>query len=316
MELPIDHFRLLGIGPAGDTQTVLRTLALRLDRIPDQGFTTETLQVRARLLQDSADLLSDQTRRAAYERELTAVAAGDSAVPALEITSSQEVAGLLLLLEAGDAVGLSEFCDLVCGSDTALGRAICWLELVGPQQWFRWRQGDIQARPLTDLRPLRRERRRHQLLQERERQWQLLLRRRRPVDLEALPSPAPALQGQDRQGLVLMQSAPSTLAASGVTVLGQRPDYQLRFFAPGLGIEEDPVTGSAHALVAPWWMEQVGRPAVTGWQCSARRGGMLCEQATAGLVRLSGTGQVLWDGLITAGPSGSDADGWQVCRAA
>ena len=136
------------------------------------------------------------------------------------------------------------------------------------------------------------------------------------VDLEALPSPAPALQGQDRQGLVLMQSAPSSLAASGVTVLGQLADYQLRFFAPGLGIDEDPVTGSAHALVAPWWMQQFGRGAVRGWQCSARRGGMLCEQATAGQVRLSGTGHLLWDGLITAGPSGSDADGWQVCRAA
>ena len=135
------------------------------------------------------------------------------------------------------------------------------------------------------------------------------------VDLEVLASPSASLQGRDRQGLVLMQRSPSSLAERGITVLGAVPDYQLRFFAPGLGIDEDPVTGSAHALVAPWWMEQLGRPAVTGWQCSARRGGMLCEQATAGLVRLSGTGQVLWDGLITAGPSGSDANGWQVCRA-
>ena len=134
------------------------------------------------------------------------------------------------------------------------------------------------------------------------------------LDLEALPSPAALLQGQDRQGLVLMQGAPSSLAAQGFTVLGRSPDYQLRFFAPGLGITEDPVTGSAHALVAPWWMEQLDRPSVTGWQCSARRGGMLCEQATAGQVRLSGTGHLLWDGLITAGPSGWDADGWQVCR--
>ena len=113
MELPIDHFRLLGIGPAVDTQTVLRTLAQRLDRVPDQGFTTETLQVRARLLQDSADLLSDPSRRAAYERELTAVAEGESSVPALEITSSHEVAGLLLLLEAGQA---QDAFELVCRS--------------------------------------------------------------------------------------------------------------------------------------------------------------------------------------------------------
>jgi len=113
LELPIDHFRLLGIGPAVDTQTVLRTLAQRLDRVPDQGFTTETLQVRARLLQDSADLLSDPSRRAAYERELTAVAEGESSVPALEITSSHEVAGLLLLLEAGQA---QDAFELVCRS--------------------------------------------------------------------------------------------------------------------------------------------------------------------------------------------------------
>jgi len=111
LELPIDHFRLLGVSPAGDTQTVLRTLAQRLDRAPDQGFTTETLLVRSRLLQESADLLSDPLRRGAYEAELTAVAAGDAAVPALEISSSHEVAGLLLLLEADQA---QEAFDLAC----------------------------------------------------------------------------------------------------------------------------------------------------------------------------------------------------------
>ena len=134
------------------------------------------------------------------------------------------------------------------------------------------------------------------------------------VDLEALPNPAAALQGQDRDGLVLMQTASSSLACGG-RVFGESPDYQLRFFAPGLGIDEDPVTGSAHALVAPWWMQQFGRSTVRGWQCSARRGGMLCEQASAGRVRLSGTGHLLWDGLITAGPSGSDVNDWLVCRA-
>jgi predicted PhzF superfamily epimerase YddE/YHI9 len=136
------------------------------------------------------------------------------------------------------------------------------------------------------------------------------------LDLPALDSPSPSLQGQDRQGLVLMQRAPQSLLSGAIQVLGAVPDYQLRFFAPGLGIAEDPVTGSAHALVAPWWMEQLGRRAVTGWQCSVRRGGMLCEHVTAGHVRVSGTGHLLWDGLITAGPSGSDANGWQVCRAA
>jgi predicted PhzF superfamily epimerase YddE/YHI9 len=128
--------------------------------------------------------------------------------------------------------------------------------------------------------------------------------------LAELPSPAAALQGADRQGLVLMQA----MAGTAPELFGQTADYQLRFFAPGLGIEEDPVTGSAHALVAPWWMQHLGRNRVVGWQCSSRRGGMLCEHAAAGLVRLTGTGHLLWDGQIHAGACGSDGPGWQVCQ--
>lgn len=102
MDLPLDHFRLLGVSPATDAQTVLRTLQLRLDRAPEQGYTVETLQARAELLRASADLLSDSERRTAYESDLTALAAAEEPLmPALEIPSSREVAGLLLLLEAG-----------------------------------------------------------------------------------------------------------------------------------------------------------------------------------------------------------------------
>ena len=105
MDLPLDHFRLLGVSPATDAQTVLRTLQLRLDRAPDQGYTVDTLQARADLLRASADLLSDGERRAAYEADLTALASAEEPlIPALEIPSSREVAGLLLLLEAGQAL--------------------------------------------------------------------------------------------------------------------------------------------------------------------------------------------------------------------
>ncbi len=103
MELPIDHFHLLGVQPTTDAQTVLRTLQLRLDRVPDQGFTQETLQARAELLRNSADLLSDEPRRRAYEAQLLAIHATGSTgqIAALEIPASREVGGLLLLLEAG-----------------------------------------------------------------------------------------------------------------------------------------------------------------------------------------------------------------------
>jgi hypothetical protein len=101
LELPIDHFRLLGVSPTTDAHTVLRTLQLRLDRAPDQGFTHETLQARDALLRHSADLLCDQERRTTYESELTALSeSGQPLQAALDVSSSQEVAGLLLMLEA------------------------------------------------------------------------------------------------------------------------------------------------------------------------------------------------------------------------
>ena len=109
MELPIDHFRLLGVSPTTDDQSVLRTLQQRLDRIPDQGFTLDTLEVRNTLLRQSADLLSDPQRRGVYESQLTALSqSGQPLQAALELGSNQEVAGLLLLHEAGQHLEVFE----------------------------------------------------------------------------------------------------------------------------------------------------------------------------------------------------------------
>lgn len=104
MELPIDHFRLLGVSPTTDLQALLRTLQQRIDRAPDQGFTQDTLVAREELLRASADLLADEGRRQAYESDLTALAgSGPAVMPALDVPTSKEVGGLLLLLEAGQA---------------------------------------------------------------------------------------------------------------------------------------------------------------------------------------------------------------------
>lgn len=114
--------------------------------------------------------------------------------------------------------------------------------------------------------------------------------------LAAMASPADRLRGPLRQGLVLMQSLSADPAAPRVGV--DAADYQLRFFAPGLGIPEDPVTGSAHALVAPWWLQRLNRQRIVGWQCSDRPGGMVCEAASSGMIRLIGSGHLLWDGTL------------------
>jgi PhzF family phenazine biosynthesis protein len=49
-------------------------------------------------------------------------------------------------------------------------------------------------------------------------------------------------------------------------------DFVSRFFAPGAGVDEDPVTGSAHCCLAPYWAERLGKSDMTGYQASARGG--------------------------------------------
>jgi predicted PhzF superfamily epimerase YddE/YHI9 len=49
-------------------------------------------------------------------------------------------------------------------------------------------------------------------------------------------------------------------------------DFVSRFFAPQVGIDEDPVTGSAHCCLAPYWAERLGKTEMTGYQASARGG--------------------------------------------
>ncbi|MEU1851110.1 PhzF family phenazine biosynthesis protein [Streptomyces sp. NPDC019990] len=54
-------------------------------------------------------------------------------------------------------------------------------------------------------------------------------------------------------------------------------DFVSRCFFPNVGIDEDPVTGSAHTALAPFWSERLGRPGLTGLQASARSGRVRAE---------------------------------------
>lgn len=64
-------------------------------------------------------------------------------------------------------------------------------------------------------------------------------------------------------------------------------DFVSRFFAPRVGIDEDPVTGSAHCVLAPYWAAKLGRRALVGWQAS-RRGGEVRVEARGERVTLAG----------------------------
>ena len=60
------------------------------------------------------------------------------------------------------------------------------------------------------------------------------------------------------------------------TAPGQKVDFVSRFFAPMSGINEDPVTGSAHCTLAPYWGERLGKTELAARQISARGGEVGC----------------------------------------
>ncbi|HEY4327862.1 MAG TPA: PhzF family phenazine biosynthesis protein [Mucilaginibacter sp.] len=62
-----------------------------------------------------------------------------------------------------------------------------------------------------------------------------------------------------------------------VTARGKKADFVSRFFAPGAGIPEDPVTGSAHCNLIPYWAAKLGKNKLHALQLSARGGELWCE---------------------------------------
>jgi predicted PhzF superfamily epimerase YddE/YHI9 len=62
-----------------------------------------------------------------------------------------------------------------------------------------------------------------------------------------------------------------------VSAPGDKIDFVSRFFAPGAGVPEDPVTGSAHCTLVPYWAARLAKNALSAQQVSARGGDLLCE---------------------------------------
>jgi len=62
-----------------------------------------------------------------------------------------------------------------------------------------------------------------------------------------------------------------------ITAPGEHSDFVSRFFAPRAGVPEDPVTGSAHCTLVPYWAERLGRSTLHAMQVSQRGGELFCE---------------------------------------
>lgn len=83
-----------------------------------------------------------------------------------------------------------------------------------------------------------------------------------------------------------------------ITAPGADVDFVSRFFAPRLGVPEDPVTGSAHCMLAPYWADRLGKRRLTARQVSKRGGRLACEMKGE-RVLLSGSAVTFMEAEIT-----------------
>jgi PhzF family phenazine biosynthesis protein len=81
---------------------------------------------------------------------------------------------------------------------------------------------------------------------------------------------------------------------------GSTYDFVSRFFAPQSGVPEDPVTGSAHCALAPYWSEQLGKKELTAYQASPR-GGELRLRVNGDRVKIGGQAVTVLRAELTAG---------------
>ena len=132
------------------------------------------------------------------------------------------------------------------------------------------------------------------------------------VELEqALGAPLVDVLGNNSHLVVLLESelavrqckpdfaALARLPYLGVIVTARGDDYDFvsRFFAPAIGIEEDPVTGAAHCGLIPYWSQRLSKLQLRAYQCSARGGELWCRLqgdrvSIAGHARLIASGRL------------------------
>ena len=83
-----------------------------------------------------------------------------------------------------------------------------------------------------------------------------------------------------------------------ITARGEHSDFVSRFFAPRVGVPEDPVTGSAHCVLIPYWADVLGKKELFALQVSKRGGELFCQMADD-RVRISGKAVLYLEGKIT-----------------
>jgi PhzF family phenazine biosynthesis protein len=83
-----------------------------------------------------------------------------------------------------------------------------------------------------------------------------------------------------------------------ITSKGERSDFVSRFFAPRVGVNEDPVTGSSHCVLVPYWAGVLGKNELHAFQVSKRGGELFCTYAGA-RVKIAGKAVLYMQGTVT-----------------
>ena len=83
-----------------------------------------------------------------------------------------------------------------------------------------------------------------------------------------------------------------------ITAPGNDVDFVSRYFAPSYGVNEDPVTGSAHCISAPYWANKLAKTELTAKQLSKRTGDLVCS-VTPDSVTLKGQAVLFMKGSLS-----------------
>lgn len=210
------------------------------------------------------------------------------------IAAENNLSETAFLISEGETWRLRWFTPTVeidlCGHATLATAHVLWHELraAGDRLVFRTKSGDVAV--------------------DRDAEWLVLDFPSRPPRVSPPPAGLWAALGAEpreflraRDGLCIFASegevaalrpdfaalARLDLHAVIVTAPGRETDFVSRFFAPAAGVNEDPVTGSAHCTLIPFWAERLGRPRLAARQISARGGELRCEHR-AGRVGIGG----------------------------
>jgi PhzF family phenazine biosynthesis protein len=98
-----------------------------------------------------------------------------------------------------------------------------------------------------------------------------------------------------------MMAAPTQVVITGVSVTSDGfpgADFVSRFFAPWLGVDEDPVTGAAHTILGPYWSGLTGKKRMVAVQISRRRGDLVVEVTEGDRVLLTGDASLVLEGEV------------------